>query len=129
MFWNFRKKEALAILQASVSNPAQSFLDLFLQSKHLAEDNIFYSQLQTSYSGQEFASTDHNLIIELKDFQISMVLLEKNLQSANWTPSVWTSLLAADDDIIHVKKFMLIATISYSRNLNSSHHRAYIKNK
>ena len=73
----------MAILQASVSNPAQSFLDLFLQSKHLAEDNMFYSQLQTSYSGQEFASTDHNLIIELKDFEISMVLLEKNLQSAN----------------------------------------------
>lgn len=70
--------------------------------------------------------TGYYLIIYLKSFLGINVSVTKNVQSVDCVQEL-VDPISIDDEVIHRKKFQLLASVNQSGNLNRSHFTAHTK--
>lgn len=70
--------------------------------------------------------TGYYLIIYLKSFLGINVSVTKNVQSVDCVQEL-VDPISIDDEVIHRKKFKLLASVNQSGNLNRSHFTAHTK--
>ena len=97
---------------------------------HLISENKFFcnffSKLKSAFLNHAVIETGYYLIIYLKSFLGINVSVTNNVHSVACVQEL-VDPISIDDEVIHRKKFKLLASVNQSGNLNRSHFTAHTK--
>lgn len=95
---------------------------------HLISENKFFcnffSKLKSAFLNHAIIETGYYLIIYLKSFLGINVSVTKYVQSVDCVQEL-VDPISIDDEVIHRKKFKLLASVNQSGNLNKPLHSSH----
>ena len=119
-----------SVLQLLVSELIQRFLNSYLESDLLSGKNESFCNIcfpnNQALADQEISKVSDYLIIQMKRFLVFNQAVTKDISKISCTPTLSVPVTLMEDIVGH-KKFMLIATINHSGNLEREHSTSFIK--